>query len=226
MRGLAAEGDGGARRRRCRGRRRAAGRATPAPAPARCGARGTPPRSRARRALERAVEVDAVLGERVRERDPVRVVALAELVLIAHGAAGRGRAEERAPEARALLVGPVDEPHRERRRPVLGDSPQHLDRGDDVEAAVEPAAVRHGVDVPAEKKRTIRLSEKREPLVAASSISSMAPVEATLSRSHGARAPTSRSTRRAARRSRRRSAPAAPSAPRRSVPVTRAMARA
>ena len=33
---------------------------------------------------------------------------------------------------------------------VCGDPPQHLDPGDDVEAAVEPAAVRHRVDVAAD----------------------------------------------------------------------------
>ena len=78
--------------------------------------------------LERAVEVDAVRGERVRERDPVRVAPLAQLVLVAHRAGGRRRAEERAAEARALLVRPVHEPHGQRRCPVLGDPSQHLDR--------------------------------------------------------------------------------------------------
>ena len=46
------------------------------------------------------------------------------------------------------------------------DPAQHLDAGNDVEAAVEPAAVRHRVDVPAEEQRAIGLAAKREPLVA------------------------------------------------------------
>ena len=115
--------------------------------------------------LERAVEVDAVLAERVRQRDPVGVAPLAQLVLIAHRAGGRRGAEERAAEAGALLVGPVDEPHGQRRRPLLGDAPQHLDCRDDVEAAVEPAAVRHRIDVAAEQERALRLARQREPLV-------------------------------------------------------------
>ena len=70
--------------------------------------------------------------------------------------AGRGRrAEERAAEARALLVGPVDEPDRERRLAFLGDPAQHLDARHDVQAAVEPAAVRHRVDVPADQQRAL-----------------------------------------------------------------------
>ena len=93
--------------------------------------------------LESAVEIDAVLGQRVRQGDPVGVAPLAQLVLVAHRAAGRRGAEERAAEPRTLLVRPVDEPHGERRRPVLGDAPQHLDGSEHVQAAVEPATVRH-----------------------------------------------------------------------------------
>ena len=115
--------------------------------------------------LERAVEIDAVRRERVRQRDPVRVAALAQLVLVAHRAGGRRRAEERAAEARALLVRPVDEAHGQRRRPLLGDAAQHLDRPEHVEAAVEPAAVRHRVDVPAQQERALRRPRQREPLV-------------------------------------------------------------
>ena len=97
---------------------------------------------------------------------PVRVAALAQLVLIGHRAGGRRRAEERAAEARPLLVGPVDEPHGERRLPVGRDPPQHLDARHDVEAAVEPAAVRHRVDVPADEQRPVGAAREREPLVA------------------------------------------------------------
>ena len=115
--------------------------------------------------LERAVEVDSVLGEGVRQRDPVRVAALTQLVLVAHRAGRRRGAEQRATEARTLLVGPVDDPHGQRRRPVVGDPPQDLHGRDDVEAAVEPAAVRHGVDVAAEQQRALGGARQREPLV-------------------------------------------------------------
>src|SRR5439155_9209947 len=69
-------------------------------------------------------------------------------------------------EASALLVGPVDETHRGRRLAVLGDAAEHLDRGEHVEAAVQPAAVRHRVDVPAEQHRSLRPAAEREPLIA------------------------------------------------------------
>ena len=116
--------------------------------------------------IERAVEVDAVLAQRVGQRDSVRVGALSKLVLVGHRAGCGRRAEERTAEARAFLVRPVDEPHGERRRALGGDPAQHLDAGDDVEAAVEPAAVRHRVDVPADQERTLGGAAKREPLVA------------------------------------------------------------
>ena len=115
--------------------------------------------------IESAVEIDAVLRERVRQGDPVGVAAPAQLILVAHRAGSRRGAEERATEPGALLVGPVHEPHGQRRRPVLGDPPQHLDRGEQVEGAVEPAPVRHGVDVPAEQEGTVRLARQREPLI-------------------------------------------------------------
>src|SRR5581483_6012626 len=67
---------------------------------------------------------------------------------------------------RALLVGPADQPQRERRSTLLRDAPQHLDAGEDVEAAVEPAAVRDGVHVAPEQERTVGLARQREPLVA------------------------------------------------------------
>ena len=106
-----------------------------------------------------------MLGERVGERDPVAVGELPELVLVAHRARRGARAEERPPEPRALLVGPVDEAHGQRRRPLLGDPPQHLHPGHHVQAAVEPAAVRHRVDVPADQQRPVGLAREREPLV-------------------------------------------------------------
>ena len=104
--------------------------------------------------LERAVEVDAVLAQRVGQRDPVAVGQLSQLVLVAHRARRRRRAEERAAEARALLVGPVDEPHRHRRRrPPRRSGASTSTPATHVQAAVEPAAVRHRVDVPADQQR-------------------------------------------------------------------------
>ena len=106
--------------------------------------------------LERAVEVDAVLAQRVGQRDAVAIVQLraARPGPPSSPAAAR-RAEQRAPEARALLVGPVDEPDRHRRLALLGDPAQHLDAGHHVQAAVEPAAVRDRVDVAADQERAL-----------------------------------------------------------------------
>ena len=101
--------------------------------------------------VERRVELDPVLAQCVRKRDPVCVLPCAQLFLVGHRAGGRGRAEERAPEPGSLLVGPVDEPHGDRRRSFLGDPTQHLEAGDDIERAVQPAAVRHRVDVAADE---------------------------------------------------------------------------
>ena len=115
---------------------------------------------------ERAVEVDAVLAQRIRKGDPVAIRERPQLVLVGHRA-GRGRrAEERPAEARPLLVGPGDEPHRHRRLALGGDAPDHLDAGEHVQAAVEPAAVRHRVQVAADQQRAVGGAGEREPLVA------------------------------------------------------------
>ena len=207
-----------ARRRRCRARRRAGGPATRAPAPARCAARGRRPRSRAARARRargrgRRRARASASGSAI----PSRSVSSRSSSWSRHRA-GRGRrAEERAAEARALLVGPVDEPHR---RPAASPS----------------AAIRRSTSTPA---TTFRQPSSQPPFgtesmwppissarsdsprsvnhwLPASSISSSAPGRREL-RAQPARAPAPRSpsTRRAGRRSRRRSARAAPRARRR-----------
>ena len=116
--------------------------------------------------LERPVELDAVLGSASGSATPVRVAPLPQLVLVVHRARRRRRAEQRAAEARALLVGPVHQPDGRRRLPVLGEPPHHLHPGHHVQAAVEPAAVRDRVDVPADQHRPLRRPAQRPPLVA------------------------------------------------------------
>jgi hypothetical protein len=113
----------------------------------------------------RLVEVDAVSADCIGERHAVGVPALPQLFLVGHRARGRARAEQRAPEARALLVGPADEPHRDRRRAFLRDPPQHLRAGDHIERAVEPAPVRDRVEVPTDDQRPFRLPGHGPPLV-------------------------------------------------------------
>src|SRR3954468_21869054 len=70
---------------------------------------------------------------------PARLLPCAEIVLILHRAGSRGRSEEGAPEPRALLVGPVHEPHGDGRLAIGGDSPEDLDAGPDVQAPLAPA---------------------------------------------------------------------------------------
>src|SRR5262245_50772586 len=111
------------------------------------------------------VQVDAVPGERIGEGVAVRVPAGTELVLVGHRAGSGARAEKAAPEARSLLVRPVDEADGHRRRSLLGDPADDLDPRDDVQGPVEPASVWHGVDVAADEKRAVGGPGEREPLV-------------------------------------------------------------
>ena len=76
--------------------------------------------------VERTVEVDVERRDRVRKRDAVAIDELPQLVLVGHRPRCGRRAEQRPAEACTLLVGPVDEPHRDGRRPVLGDPAEDL----------------------------------------------------------------------------------------------------
>jgi hypothetical protein len=116
--------------------------------------------------IERGVEVDAESPDRLGQRRAVGVLQRTQVVLVGHRAgSGRG-AEEGAAEAGALLVGPGDEPDGQRRLALLGDPAQHLGGGDDVERAVEPAAVGDRVEMPAEDERALVGAAQRPPLVA------------------------------------------------------------
>jgi hypothetical protein len=114
----------------------------------------------------RPVEVDAVRADRVRQRHAVPIRQLPELVLVSHRARGGTRPEQRTPEARALLVGPADEPHGDRWLALLRDSAEHLGAGDHVQRAVEPAAVRDRVEVAADQQLLVGAAVERPPLVA------------------------------------------------------------
>ena len=108
--------------------------------------------------LERAVEVDAVRARarRAARRRRGRSAARSSSWSAIEPRRG-GRAEERAAEARALLVGPVDEPDGDgRRRPPRRSGAAPRPPATHVEAAVEPAAVRDRVDVPADQHGALR----------------------------------------------------------------------
>ncbi len=114
---------------------------------------------------ERAVEVDAVRRQGIGKRDPVPVGQLPQLVLVAHRAAGGGGAEERTAEAGALLVGPVDEPHRHGGPALARNASQDLRAGYDVQRPVQPAAVRNRVDVPTDQDGALGVAAQRPPVV-------------------------------------------------------------
>jgi hypothetical protein len=99
--------------------------------------------------------------EGVRERGAVAVGEPADRVGI-QGARGGARAEQGAAEARALLVGPVHEPERERAR-LVGERAQDLEAGEDVQRAVEPAPVRDGIQVAAEDDGPLGVARQRRP---------------------------------------------------------------
>ena len=107
-----------------------------------------------------------MLGERVGQRDPVGIAALAQLVLVGHRAAAalepKSERPKRAPSSSAQLTSRTVTA----RLAVLGQPPQHLDAAHDVEAAVEPAAVRHRVEMAADQQSALGRAAQREPLVA------------------------------------------------------------
>src|SRR5215217_8113073 len=111
-----------------------------------------------------AVEVDAMLLERVWEGDAVAVFEVAHVIGLER-ACGRARAEEAAPKAGALLVGPVHEA--QSHRTLLGGEGAHdLERANHVQGTVEPTSVRDGVYVSAEDNGPLRVTGCRGPDVA------------------------------------------------------------
>ena len=103
-------------------------------------------------------------GERVRQRDAVAVLQVAHVVGF-QGASGGARAEEAAPEAGALFVGPVHETQGNGTL-LRGEGAHDFEGADHVQGAVEPAAVRDGVYVSAEKDGPLGVAGCRGPDVA------------------------------------------------------------
>src|SRR5215204_5330473 len=100
-----------------------------------------------------AVEVDAMLLERVWEGDAVAVLQVAYIIGLER-ASGRARAEETAPKAGPLLVSPVHETQSQ--GTLLGGEGAHdFEGANHVQGAVEPASVRDGVYVSAEDDDTL-----------------------------------------------------------------------
>jgi hypothetical protein len=115
--------------------------------------------------LVRAIELHVVARDHVLEPLAVAVAEVANLVRVERAGARR-RAEQAAPEARTLLVGPVHEPEADRRLPVPAVRPERLDGREHAERAVEPAPGGHGVDVRADDHEPLLLSGDVGPQVA------------------------------------------------------------
>ena len=158
-------------------------------------------------------EVDVVAGDDVLEPLALAVLEVAHLVDVERARAGRG-AEQAAAEARALLVGPVDEAQPDR-AVAVGVRAQDLERGEDPQRAVEPAAGGHGVDVRADDHEALLLAREVGPDVAGGVGGDLDRQLLELRAHQLARlAPTRRSSTRGGRRPARRSARRARAGPR------------
>ena len=86
----------------------------------------------------------------------------------AGGACEGGGAQEAAAEAGAFFVGPIDEADRDRRTAVeFGvDAAEDFEGGEDVQGAVQPAAVWDGIQVAADEQGLFGLTGEGCPVVA------------------------------------------------------------
>ena len=80
----------------------------------------------------------------------------------------RRRAEQASAEARAFFVRPVHQPDRHRRPAVVfvRESAQHFQRRQHVQTAIQPAAVGHRIQMPADDQRLLRFAAQRDPAIA------------------------------------------------------------
>ena len=109
-----------------------------------------------------AVQVHTVVADRVLQTNALTVGQVAHGLWV-HRSGGRARAKQAAAKARALFIGPVHQAKGDGRDALGGDPAQDLEPGHDAQAAVEPAAVRHGVQVTADQQLTIRPAAQCHP---------------------------------------------------------------
>src|SRR5919199_730554 len=110
------------------------------------------------------VEIDAARGQRVRQGDALAILEPPYGVGVERTGHSAG-AKEAAAEAGPLLIGPVDQAEG-RGRGRLRIHTQHLQRRRNAEAAVQPAAAGHGVDVGTNHDDVGRLAGEGRPQVA------------------------------------------------------------
>src|SRR5829696_8227671 len=114
--------------------------------------------------LVHSVELDPVLGQRIRQRDSVFVFEVANVIGLQRPGR-RPRAEEATTEEGALFVGPIHESERDRAL-LRRERAEDFKSADRVQGAVEPAAVWDGVYVAAEDDGLFSITRGGRPEVA------------------------------------------------------------
>src|SRR3569623_1345548 len=114
-----------------------------------------------RRRLE-LIEIDPVLGERIWQLHARAIDEVSELSTRIECTGGRRGAPQRPPEPCAFFIGPVDEVDRQLRLAMLA---QDLEPGEPAEAALEPAAAGHGIEVAADHEALRRLAADGRPQI-------------------------------------------------------------
>ena len=117
-------------------------------------------------ALLHLFEIDPVLFERGGKGDALFVAQRARFIHVEMAGAG-GRSEKAFAKSRAFLIRPIDETDCYRWPAVVLriDAAKNLDAGQGVQTAIEPAAVRDGIDVSADEERPGRFTPQRRPKV-------------------------------------------------------------
>ena len=113
------------------------------------------------------IDFDAAAAKRVFELDAVAIGAGA-ISGNRMRASERGGAEETAAEARAFFIRPIDDANGDGRfaREFFDEAPEDFKGSDDVEGAVEPAAVRNAIEMAAEEERFFAGAGEGDPVVA------------------------------------------------------------
>ena len=114
--------------------------------------------------VEHPVERDPVFRERIDQPRALPICQLAHLLDLQAPGGGR-RPEQAATEPSAFFVRPVHELQRHR-RPGARVHPQRLEGRHHTEAAVEPSAIRHRVEMAADDDGLWRRAGHRHPVVA------------------------------------------------------------
>ena len=119
------------------------------------------------RRIGKTIDGEAAACDSVFQADAVFVGAAA--VGFDGGGAGEcRRAQQAAAKARAFFVRPIHHAHGDRRpsRKLFRKTAQHFETGRNAQAAIQPSAVRHGIQMAAEDQRLLRRTRQRGPAIA------------------------------------------------------------